>query len=99
MIKQNCADRMRLQIGRRLRLTIDITHDSMAVWAREFEVSHHKLGNWLRGDNFPDPVILVEYCSSNCLTMDWFYRGITTGLPRRLAKRLEQQQIASGWHG
>lgn len=84
------------EVGNRLRIAIEATHGpNLMDWCRDYEVSRFKLGNWLRGDNYPDPVILSRYCADNGLTMDWFYRESLVGVASGVAAALKQRTPAS----
>ena len=56
--------------------------------AARLGVSKSKLGNWLRGDNYPDPYAMWLLCRHYGVTMDWIYRGEIFGLPVSLADGL-----------
>lgn len=71
-----------------LRQIVAVIGDSQAVIARRIGVSPSKLGNWLRGDNYPDPYAMWLLCEAYGVTMDWLYRGRIYGLPAELADGL-----------
>jgi transcriptional regulator with XRE-family HTH domain len=62
--------------------------------ARSINVSTNKLGNWKRGDNYPDPHIVPRLCDRYGATMDWIFRGLLYGMPTELADRIVQMQRA-----
>lgn len=77
------------QVGNNLRLFIEAAAGgNQAEFARRFGVSPSKLGNWIRGDNLPDPYFLSRVCEDYGVTMDWFYRGVRAGVAAALAENL-----------
>jgi len=62
-------------VGSRLRVAIEATGRPQAEIARQFEISPSKLGNWLRGDNYPDELFLSRFCDRYNISMDYIYRG------------------------
>lgn len=65
----------RRRVGSRLRVAIEATGKSQVEIARQFGVSPSKLGNWLRGDNYPDEMFLSRFCERFNISMDYLYRG------------------------
>jgi len=82
-------------VGDRLRITIEAVAPSQAAFARVMDVSPTKLGNWLRGDNYPEPLFLIRVCNEFGVTMDWFYRGSRAGVAASVAASLRQAEEAS----
>lgn len=83
------------QVGQNLRLAIEAIGMRPADLSRTFGVSPSKLGNWLRGDNYPEPPLLVRLCDEYGLTMDWFYRGTRAGVAASVAASLRSAEAAS----
>ena len=75
----------KIAVGKRLRLTIETLELRQIDVARQFGISPSKLGNWLRGVNYPETLALIEFCDTYKLTMDWFLRGPAAGVPGPLA--------------
>lgn len=71
--------RHRQLVGRRLRTAIQALHLTPAAVGRELGVSQQKLGNWLRGDHYPEPWFITRFCDRYGVTMDYLYRGIVPG--------------------
>jgi transcriptional regulator with XRE-family HTH domain len=84
------AEQARL-IGQRLRLAIQTTGRTQKFIADQFDVSPSKLGNWLRGDNYPNQEFVTRFCERYGITTDWIYLGVVSGMPKDLADKL--------WHG
>lgn len=78
----------RTLVGSRLRITLEALNLSQADVARIFEVSPSKLGNWLRGDNYPNEWFLVRFCERYNITSDWILRGVVAGVASPLADDL-----------
>jgi transcriptional regulator with XRE-family HTH domain len=89
----------RQQVGRRLKTAIQALGLSQAAVARELAVSPQKLGNWIRGDHYPDEWFVLRFCNRYGVTTDYLYRGLTPGLQQALAGALfaaeEEAQAAS----
>jgi DNA-binding transcriptional regulator YiaG len=83
-------------VGNNLRLAIEAVETSQAAFARRMGLSSTtKLGNWLRGDNYPDPAFLARVCEEYGLTMDWFYRAQKAGVASGVAAHLPSVAPAS----
>lgn len=67
-------------VGNNLRIAIDALGLSQAEFCRRTGIAPNKLSNYLRGDNYPDPIWLVRVCDEFGLTTDWFYRGARAGV-------------------
>lgn len=76
------------RVGANLRMAIEALGLSQAKIARDFGVSPPKLGNWLRGDHYPDPWFVLRFCERHGVTADWIYRGKVLGLAQPLADDL-----------
>ena len=78
----------KIQVGRRLRAAIEALGFSQTDVANLLDIAPSKLGNWLRGDNYPSEWFIKRFCDRYGVTTDWIYRGIVTGMPSPLADRL-----------
>lgn len=67
------------ECGLRLRQAIDGVGLRQVEAARIMRVSPSKLGNWLRGSNYPDPFALALFCDATGVTTDWVFRGRLPG--------------------
>lgn len=93
----------KVEVGRRLRVAIEAIEKSQAFVVKALHdstgVTAPKLGNWLRGDNYPDEWFVKCFCDRFGVTTDWIYRGIVTGVASdRLADELwkaEQESLAA----
>ena len=80
------SDHHKAEVGRRLKLTIEALGLSQAEVARGFSgVTPSKLGNWLRGDNYPETHFVTQFCDRYGVTMDWIYRGVLAGASASVA--------------
>lgn len=70
--------RHKVEVGRRLRIAIEAIGASQADVARELDVNPSKLGNWLRGENYPDEWFITRFCDRYGVTTDWIYRGLVS---------------------
>lgn len=78
----------RAQVGRRLRAAIDVLGHSQTDVAKTLGVSPSKLGNWIRGDNYPSEWFVKRFCDRYGITTDWLYRGVVSGMDTNLADAL-----------
>lgn len=62
-------------VGERLRMAIEAVGKRPVDICRTFGVAPSKLGNWMRGDHYPDPWFLVRFCDRFSVSADYFYRG------------------------
>jgi transcriptional regulator with XRE-family HTH domain len=83
------------EVGRRLRAAIDALGITYTDAAGELGVSTSKLGNWLRGEHYPDRYSVKQFCDRYGITAEWIYRGIVTGLPSDLANKLWKVERSS----
>lgn len=72
--------RHRQLVGRRLKTAIQALGLTQAAVARDFEASSQKLGNWIRGDHYPDPWFVARFCDRYGITTDYLYRGVVPGI-------------------
>jgi hypothetical protein len=75
-------------VGNNLRLAIEALGLSQAEFSRRTKIATNKLHNYLRGDNYPDPLWLARVCDEFGLTTDWFYRGVRAGVAAAVAENL-----------
>lgn len=73
------------QVGRNLRITIAAIGIKPADAAREMGVSPQKLGNWMRGDNYPDPFLITRFCADHSAPLEMVYAGIAASAHPALA--------------
>jgi len=78
----------KIAVGRRLRIAIEAKGLTQAQVCRELNESTTKLGNWLRGDNYPEPWFVARFCTRYGITTDWIYRGIVSGASEDVAGAL-----------
>lgn len=83
------------EVGRRLRVAIEAIDVTQAEVCREMGVSPSKLGNWLRGENYPDQWFITRFCDRYGITTDWIYRGVVSGAASGVAARLWKAARAS----
>ena len=82
------------EVGRRLELAIEGLGLRPVDVAKTLGVSLSKIGNWFRGDNYPDPYLLTVFCDRCGVTTDFLYRGRIAGLPGDLADGLAAARAA-----
>jgi transcriptional regulator with XRE-family HTH domain len=62
-------------VGSRLRMMIEAVNQRPADVARLFGVSASKIGNWMRGDDYPSEWFVCQFCDRFNLSADFLYRG------------------------
>lgn len=75
-------------VAARLQLTLEALDLRQADVAATLGISQSKLGNWLRGDTYPNEFLMALFCDRYGVTMDWLYRGLIYGLPSAVADGL-----------
>jgi transcriptional regulator with XRE-family HTH domain len=92
-------DQYKAAIARRLRMAIRTVMEehevTQAEIARQAGISPQRLGNYLRGDNYPDPYALWLFCQRWGMTADWIYRGELHSLPSKYANSLRDGAIGT----
>lgn len=78
-----------------LRQIIAVIGGKQTEIARRIASTPSQMGNWMRGDHYPDPWSMWLLCEEYGVTMDWLYRGRTYGLPSELADGLRARAEAS----
>ena len=88
----NCGmteDQYKHGVGRRLRIAAEAvaTKDniSLAEVARRIHISPSRLGNYFRGDHYPNAYHVFLFCQRFGVTADYIYRDSIPGLPADLA--------------
>lgn len=82
------------QVAENLAAVIEAVGKGPTYVAKEIGVSTSKLGNWTRGDNYPDPYSMVRLCDRFGVSMDWIYRRRLFGLDHSLAAGLRAAEAA-----
>lgn len=85
----------RAEVGRRLRVAIEALGLTQVAVCRELGESTTKLGNWLRGDHYPDEWFVARFCDRYGITADWIYRGVVSGVASDVASELWKAEQAS----
>ena len=79
----------KLLVGDRLRMAIEALGKRPVDVCRIFDVAPSKLGNWMRGEHYPDPWFIVRFCDRFNVTADYFYRGrVSSAMDAPLADAL-----------
>ena len=81
-------------VAQQFQLALEALHITQAEVARTLGVSPSKLGNWKRGDNYPDPFLMTVFCDRYNVSMDFLYRGVIHGLSKDLADGLARAKAA-----
>lgn len=85
------------KVGSRLRLMIEAAGQRPVDITRRFPgVTAPKLGNWMRGDDYPSEWFVVQFCDRFNLSMDYLYRGrVSVSMDPTLADALWAAEQAS----
>ena len=78
----------RLLVGFNLRQIIAALGISQVDAANAMGVTKNHLGNWLRGDAYPQHYQIYLFCRRYGITADWIFLSYHSGLPARTAARL-----------
>lgn len=78
------------RVGSRLRIAFEAIEKKQADISRLFpDATPSKIGNWLRGDDYPNEWFLVRFCDRFNISMDWIYRGrVSVAMDTSLADAL-----------
>ena len=82
------AAQHKAEVGGRLRLAIEGLGLSYASVARAFDISQSKLGNWMRGSDYPSEWFIYQFCNRHPITADWIYLGRVAGVQGELGDAL-----------
>jgi len=86
----------KLLVGDRLRMAIEALGKRPVDVCRIFDVAPSKLGNWMRGEHYPDPWFIVRFCDRFNVTADFFYRGrVSSAMDAPLADALWAKEEAA----
>lgn len=77
------------QCGWRLRRLIDALDLRQTRAAEDMGVTKQRLGNWLRGESYPDIYALYRLARLRHVNMDYVFLGDWSGLPAKVAERLQ----------
>jgi transcriptional regulator with XRE-family HTH domain len=88
-------DTYKLEVRRRFRVAIEAIGETQVAVARELNVSPTKLGNWIRGDNYPPHRFIKRFCDRYGVSTEWILRGVVSELPSGLAKAIWRADQAS----
>jgi transcriptional regulator with XRE-family HTH domain len=83
------------QVGRRLRDAIKVLGISQTEVGKDLGASPSKIGNWIRGDHYPSEWFVKQFCDRYGITTEWIYRGIVTGMAKRLADPLWNMELSA----
>ena len=61
-----------------MRTAIEALGKKQVEICRMFDVAPSKLGNWMRGEHYPDPWFIVRFCNRFNVSADYFYRGLVS---------------------
>jgi transcriptional regulator with XRE-family HTH domain len=85
-------DEYQYRIGRRLQMAVEEIIARERITRTEFARRTHttlsKLGNWIRGEHYPDPLFVWHLHEEFGVTADWLYLERIPGLPPSLRQRI-----------
>lgn len=82
-------------IARRLELTREASKLNQAAWCRLTGISTQAWNNYETGDRRISLDAALRVCVASGATLDWIYRGITSGLPLSLATAIAELERRS----
>jgi ribosome-binding protein aMBF1 (putative translation factor) len=80
------SDDLKLLIGRRLRaarLALGLQQKDLL---KPLRVGKSTWSMWENGDRLPDPLAMARFGNTHGVSLDWIYRGDTSGLPAELRR-------------
>lgn len=83
------------QVGDRLRLVIEAIGITQVEAAKVMGISAPKLGNWLRGDNYPSNLAMLRLKERYGVTLDYLISDSVVGMPSSLVDGLRAAAAAS----
>lgn len=78
------------EIAERLRRTREALRLNQATWCRMTGIKQQAWNNYERGLNRISIDQAIKVCAATGVSLDWIYRGVSTGLPITLAIALQQ---------
>ncbi|EHL99347.1 DNA-binding helix-turn-helix protein [Acetobacteraceae bacterium AT-5844] len=84
----------RIAVGHRLRRLIKACRLKQVDAAEAMGVTRNHLGNWLRGDAYPNPYAIYKFCRSHGVNTDYIYLGDYSGLPKWIGDAVEKAELA-----
>lgn len=89
------ATQHKRDVGWRLRVSIEAVGQRPSKIAKQFGVSPSQLGNWMRGDDYPQFYFIEQFCREYPISADWIIRGVVGSLGGAVGDALEQALRAS----
>ncbi|MCW5749631.1 MAG: helix-turn-helix transcriptional regulator [Alphaproteobacteria bacterium] len=80
-----------LRVGRRLRQAREALGLTQRELFEDLGVQEGRWSHWETGRRLPDPLVMARLAERHAVSLDWIYRGVLTGLPARLRRRLGAQ--------
>lgn len=80
----------RLAIGHRLRVARAALGLRQADLMERYGVRMSNTSNWETGRSYMDPLIMLKLCEDYGLTMDYFWRGLLSGVRADVANEIRR---------
>lgn len=80
------SDDLKILIGRRLRASREALGLPQKALYKPLRVGKSTWSMWEIGDRLPDPLAMARFCNTHGVSLDWIYRGDTSGLPSELRR-------------
>jgi len=82
-------------VAQQFERAMEALNITQADVARALGKSPSLIGNWKRGDNYPDAHLMSVFCDRYNVSMDFIYRGVISGLSKEMADGLARAKAAS----
>src|ERR1700744_84189 len=88
MSKVARASEIKANVGRRLKAARSIVFTSSDGCAKSLGIPINSWRNYEKGEKYPDPYRLVQFCDATGFTTDFIYRGRFKGIVEDVQIRL-----------
>lgn len=80
-------------VGRNIMLARTAVGCKQVDWSRKYGLgAGSKLANWEAGAHYPNVWVLLQICDDYGFTLDWFFRGVLSGVTSERADGLRKAE-------
>lgn len=86
----------RVDIANRLLIAMQANDLTPADVAKQFGIKRARIGHWLTGRYYPEPIFLLQFCTRYRVSFDWILAGrVSDAVSRPLGAVLRAEARAS----